>query len=616
MKRMLLALAATWGLLIAAPGIALGHAQLISSAPGSSQVMAKAPGEVRLAFSEPIESEYSAFSLSDGEGKILATNLGDPDPEDPYALVATMDEFPTGGYSVSWQALSAADGHTTNGFYTFAIGQGLAGETHNLAGHGVDAAGKDHAAPPLIAAPIELAGRAISYLGLLTAFGLLPIAWFVLRPSYGTMPRRVGIGMALSMAVASIGALILSFAVANNAQLDVPTYLTSSRTGLLLFWRVVVSIVATLAVIGLLRFVGPTVAVFAGAGGAAAGLVLLAMSGHASAFASPGPFAAMLVHLFSGAVWLAGIVALVVLALRRDRPPMSVLVPRFSALALLSIALLAATGLYADWVQTRDPISIASDYQLTLAAKIVVVLAALALGALNFLDAGRGRGWLGGFRTRIVAEVTLAAMILLVTANLGSGFPPASQRPIPIQETVSSAVVEGQARRLNLDIGPGRPGLNRVIVTVDPAPPEFTRVTVDLVNRVSGSGVNTLFLKLAGDDPTKRIFFLDGGLLPPNTTWDVTVAATNPDGLELAHGRFEFSLDRTGIVSGRKVPPIDPGLALGFLLLCASVLGGVYALGGGSLPGVHAATGRVALAGGGVVGSAIGLILVVFGGRL
>ena len=206
-------------------------------------------------------------------------------------------------------------------------------------------------------------------------------------------------------------------------------------------------------------------------------------------------------------------------------------------------------------------------------------------------------------------------MVLLVTANLGSGFPPASQRPIPIQETISSAVVEGQARTLLLDVGPGRPGLNRYIVTVDPAPPEFTRVTVELTNR-TGSGTNTIFLKLAGDDPTKRIFFSDGGVLAPNSSWDVTVAATNPDGLELAHGRFEFGLDRTGIISGRKVPPIDPGLALGFLLLCASVLGGVYALGGGSLPGVHAATGRVALAGGGVVGSAIGLILVVFGGKL
>ena len=246
----------------------------------------------------------------------------------------------------------------------------------------------------MIASPIELAGRAISYVGLLTAFGLLAIAWFVLRPAYGGMPRRVGVGMALALAVATFGGLVLSTAVSGNAQLDVPTYLTSSRTGILLLWRIVVCLVATLAVIGLLRFAGPTPAILAGGLGAAVGIVLLAFSGHAAAFASPGPMAAMLVHLFSGSVWLAGIIVLVIFALRRDHPPMSVLIPRFSALALLSIGLLAATGVYADWVQTRDPISIASDYQLTLAAKIVVVLAALALGALNFLDAGRGRGWL------------------------------------------------------------------------------------------------------------------------------------------------------------------------------------------------------------------------------
>ena len=115
------------------------------------------------------------------------------------------------------------------------------------------------------------------------------------------------------------------------------------------------------------------------------------------------------------------------------------------------------------------------------------------------------------------------------------------------------------------------------------------------------------------DDPTGTMFFTDGGLLPPDSSWEVTVAVTAEDGSELGHGRFAFAVDRSTIVEGREPLPIDPGFALGFLLLCAGVLAGVYALSGGSLPGVEHATGRIALAGGGAVGSAIGLILVVFG---
>ena len=134
MKRLVAAIAATWSLLLAGPvllgpagAVILGHSQLISSTPGSSEALAEAPTEIRLAFSEPIESAYTSLTILDAEGKTVASNLGDPDPADPFVLLAPLEALPEGGYAVSWQALSAADGHTTNGFFTFFIGEAMGG---------------------------------------------------------------------------------------------------------------------------------------------------------------------------------------------------------------------------------------------------------------------------------------------------------------------------------------------------------------------------------------------------------------------------------------------------------------------------------------------------------
>ena len=617
MKRLVSALAATWALLLVGPVLAgpagatvLGHSQLVSSSPGASEVLPTPPTELRLVFSEPIEARYTSVDLQDAEGATISGGIGAPDPADRFALVAPTDGLADGAYVIRWQALSAADGHTTSGFFSFGVGhmsEEMMGEM------GADGMG-DHAARTL-ANPLEIATRFLNYLGYLVALGLLPIGWFVLRPGYGRVPRRLLVAQGAFLLIGVSGAVGLALVVASRAELALADYLQASRTGQLLVGRLAAGIVGIVAVVVLARIGRTTAGLVAGGIAAAVGLVYLALGGHASAFASPGPLAAMLVHLTAGAIWLAGIFVLGFLALKRDRPPMTTLVPRFSALALLAIAFLAATGFYADWVQTRDVFSVESGYQLTLAIKIALVAAAVALGALNFLDAGNERGWFGGFRFRIGAEVILSLMILVVTGNLGSGFPPAPERPIPIQEAVTSAVIPNAAT-LELEIGPGRPGPNRMILTVDPAPAEDAEASVELTRLDENLGASTVLLNPVGADGSAKTFVTDGALLPAGSRWDVTAVVKDTEGSETAHSRFVFGLGDAGLVEGKAVPALDPGFLLGLMLLCAGVLGGVYALAGGTLPRVHQATGRIALAGGGVVGSVIGLILVAFGTNL
>ena len=135
----------------------------------------------------------------------------------------------------------------------------------------------------------------------------------------------------------------------------------------------------------------------------AAELVLIALMGHSAAFSPPIPLAVDIVHLGAAGVWISGLAALALLTGFGSGPVRAELrdiVPRFSALALASGGLLAATGVYAAWLNTHDFTSIGTPYSLNLAVKVAVVIAAFALGAFNLFDGGRDRYPFGLARAR------------------------------------------------------------------------------------------------------------------------------------------------------------------------------------------------------------------------
>jgi copper transport protein len=655
------------GLLLLGPivlgfaAVASAHAQLVSSEPGAGEVLFEPPTEIRIVFSEPLEPAYSSMNLKDSDENEYEKNFGAPDPNDPYTLVAPLTQIVDGGWVVEWQALSAADGHSTEGFVSFGVNDfpidhstwETDGGTHSLNGvddHGGGFALDDPATwLATLASPFEIFARAVTYLGLLTALGLLFVGWFVVRPAYGRVPHGLVRAQALALGIGAIGAMLLAVQISIRTGLDVVTYLTTSRTGAIVLQRIVVGLVGLAIMLVFVRLRRDRSALAIGGLTAFLSIVLLALGGHAAAYTSPAPMIAMIVHLVSAAIWLAGLIVLLALARRDDRPPMSAIVPRFSALALFSIALLAATGLYTDWLQTRDVLGMDTGYQFFLAIKIAFVAAALALGGLNFLDGGREVHRFGGLRLRVGAEVFLAVMVLVVTANLGSGFPPASDAAIRIATAPSSAIVENNSD-IVLEMGPGRPGPNRYNVYVEPPVSIYDdSVSIELDRLDANSGPTKLYLifdetvlwevgpdgvatkldpndrpvdeegnpieepRLPGVDRRTTTWYTDGGLLPANSRWTATIAVTDREGAEKGYSRFEFALDDTSLVEGREAPAPDMGIVVGFLLLCFGVLTAVYAFAGGSLPRVHPRTGRIAMAASGVVGLVVGMSLVTFG---
>jgi copper transport protein len=371
-------------------------------------------------------------------------------------------------------------------------------------------------------------------------------------------------------------------------------------------------VVLALARLGASR--GVVAAVTLGGVAGLVGLILTAAAGHASAFASPIPVAMDIAHLAAASVWLGGLVMLATLTdfggtSRLEPGSLGRIVPRFSALALVSVTLIALTGIYADWTQTRDLLAFGTPYGLNLLVKIVVFGLALLFGLVNYLDGGRDGIPRFGLSRRLFVELALGVAVLAITANLTSGSPTGADRPIAIAPAASSVVSTQPA---SLAILPGRPGPNRFEAGLPASLPQGTIVELVLQRLDQNVGSSRTTMRPDSNSSTPR--FLTDASLPPGSRWDVTVVATGPNGAEVTRQRFVMGLDAQAISEGRDTPPVDPGLAAALLLLLLGVIGLGYALAGGTLPRTSPDASRPAVIGASAVGVALGLGALVLGG--
>ena len=606
--------------------VALGHSQLVSSAPGAGEVVPTPPTEIRLVFSEPIDPRYTSLDLLDATGRAILVGAGAPDPGDPHVLVAPIPAgtaLPTDSlYTVNWRALSAADGHTTEGFLSFGVGN-VAVAGHAAGGHGATTtAGDLHGGHSGGAAAAEIQGKVLAYGGSMLAFGLALLGWLVVRPALGRIPRGVAFGSGVALVAGAAGCVLLLVVAADSLPAggrptDYIAFATTSRVGQLLTARTVLGLVGGIAVLVVARLAGARGTGLAlGLGGAVGlvGLGLTAAGGHASAFSSPVPVAMDVVHMAAASVWLGGLVLLGAFTdfggtSRLGPGALTRIVPRFSALALVSVALIALTGVYADWVQTRDPLGFGTLYGLNLLVKIVVFVAALAVGLTNYLDGGRDLGRRFGLSRRLLLELVLAVAVLAITANLTSGSPTGSDQPVAIAPAPSSVA---SAEPVSLAVLPGRPGPDRFLAGLPPSPLEGT--VVELVLQRLDQDVGTARVTMRPDFAPPTPTFVADAPLAAGSRWDATVVVTAPGGAEVARQRFVFALDSEGISEGRETPPLDPGLVAAVLLLVLGIVGLGFAVAGGTLPRTLPDASRPAVIGASAAGIVLGLAALVLGG--
>lgn len=128
-------------------------------------------------------------------------------------------------------------------------------------------------------------------------------------------------------------------------------------------------------------------------------------------------------HLLAAGVWMGTLAVLVIVWLGQASGTRALeFVTAFSPWALTGAATLGVTGVFASWLHVRTPAMVwGSSYGRTLLLKVVLVLAVLALGAVNWkriTPALLSPGGVARLRTSARTEVAIAVLVFLVTAFL------------------------------------------------------------------------------------------------------------------------------------------------------------------------------------------------------
>ena len=398
LPRLLLRASAAIALGLATPGPAAAHAGLLLAFPGPGLGLAQAPAAVVIKFSEPLNVALSRIAVLDASGTDVGRGPTLAVVGDPNALRRPLGLLPVGPYRVRWTSVSAVDGHTRAGSYSFAVGT-PADPATSLADSPLDSEGL-----------LGLIGRfaALVGLGLWLASGLLS------SPS-----RRAGLDPAT---VGRIGRLapVVAF---SGTLLSVASTSLVATGGLGGIWDVVSSPsgqarLVILAASSAGGMVGGRSAL-AGRVLAAVAIIAEAASGHAAASVLPPvAIASFAIHLGAVGIWTYAIAASLVAA-----PSLRRALGTFTPYAVGGAVVVAASGTVNAILELAYPADlVGTGYGLTLVAKSLAFLLMASFGLVHFLGRRRPAIPEAALRAPLRVEAT-GALLAIVLATLLVGFP-------------------------------------------------------------------------------------------------------------------------------------------------------------------------------------------------
>nr|WP_233613837.1 cytochrome c oxidase assembly protein [Leucobacter edaphi] len=161
----------------------------------------------------------------------------------------------------------------------------------------------------------------------------------------------------------------------------------------------------------------------------------LAQQGHAAGASGHGQAVnSLLVHLIGAAVWLGGLLTLIFIARTVDRARLSLLVSRYSSLALLAFIGVAASGVVSAWLRIGSLDALfGTGYGLLVIIKTVALIALGAFGAFQRMrlipriaDAERGARAFAWF---VIAELVVMGIASGTAGALGRTATPVVLEP-------------------------------------------------------------------------------------------------------------------------------------------------------------------------------------------
>jgi copper transport protein len=448
--RLGLALVVLLALAGVAPASASAHAYLVRTAPVASGVLDTPPRQVALTYDEAVEPKFAIISVTAASGRQETTGAVRRSATDPDTLLVPLRaHLPQGWYLIYWRAISV-DGHPVQGAFTYAVGPNP-GPAPQFRVPRVSATATT---------PQLLIARWAMFLSVMSAIGLLALRLAIVRPAVRRRPGTNLRANSVAFVVASILGLIavpvyLDFAIANDSLRSVfdlgalvPLYRVTEFGRGLLDLELCFALFCVAGWIALWldkpererRSLAELGAGVAAVLSAAAVLIIPGTIGHAGQ-TSPRGLSLFFdwAHLASGAIWLGGLVGLLVLwfSLRTDRVGvLTVVVPRFSNVAFVSVLVLLGTGTGATVVHMPAVNALwQTGYGVAILVKIGLLIAALVLGAANLLRAKprlvsaetrpeAGAPAVGLLRRTTSGEVLLVGGAVFVAAILSSLPPP------------------------------------------------------------------------------------------------------------------------------------------------------------------------------------------------
>ena len=510
------AFCAIW--LAASAPAAQAHASLRSSDPAADAILDVAPSAVTLTFTEPPDPQLTVLHVLDSSGKQVEKGSPQPVSGRHFEIREPLGALPDGVYTVTWRTVSETDGHVTAGGFSFGVGVSPLGAPAPPGGRMGETPSPS---------PLSVAGKWSAYVGLslILAAGTTGILAFG-----GVLPRRRQILVAAS-ALAAGG--VVAVIVAERSAVGVPLGdLLSSSAGHRLEWLAAAT-AATILTALVSAFRGGRLPAIIAAAAAALAMLARAIGGHASGQGLVWwNVGLQWVHVLGVGVWIGGLPWLLLVVGADGARERGAQVRRFSLIAGLGLAAVAATGVLravdelGGWARVRDVLD--SSYGTVLAIKVGVAVVLIALGTLNhyvnvprYAAAGRA-----ALRRTVGGELVLATGIFALTGVL-TGLPPTGgMRPV-MTATPAPLVVVGHdfatTTRVRLKVTPGTVGPNRFVAKVTDydtgTPVPADRVTLEF----SLAGNPDVGLSLPLERQPDESWAAQSTALAIVGDWDVTV---------------------------------------------------------------------------------------------
>lgn len=539
--------------LAAFPQFVLAHATPLQYVPAASSVLSQAPSEVQIHFSERVEPRVSSITVLAPDGSRADLSDSGPDPADSRIYRVGLKDRGPGTYTVSWQVISADDGHFAKGAYVFSVGTAKSAASTDSGGFQTV---HSSSVPEALTLALELIGDAL----MLGALVVLAFIWRPLRKHFlaredgkreeeREFQRRflflfvLGCGLAVAGGFAYLFYKTTELATLQEvafAKAWGPFVSTASARSTI--YRMIGAIFLLLCVFATRRRIFSARSISAPEYACFVVLALIdfarARISHAAASSfAPGFGVAMnFVHLFFKDVWIGGIAGFVALlspVIRKLRSAnlAAFALTSFSKIASVALGVGGVTGVYVIWLHLKSfSFVLTTDWGKTFAVLSVFAAGLLALRffeqlycepeiahAIERMDAATVRRIFSRLGFALPAEMILGIAILAVTSLLIITTPPLA----PHFGFVRSAVSQG----VELTVAEQPYERGKFLVTAeDPltkTAANIKNLSVSLTNAAAGIGpiAATVEQRFVGG------YVFDENLMAPPGIWAVNLAA-------------------------------------------------------------------------------------------